>query len=66
MAVYVSRRRKVEEALNVEVVSIFVKMVKSRLLVKFVIYRNAHDLQIFQTFWGYGGVLCSTIFKLER
>ena len=61
MAVYVSRRRKVEEELNVDVVPVFVRMVKSRLLVEFSFYRAAHDLETFQLIWGYGGVLCSVI-----
>ncbi len=54
----VNNVRQVKEALNVDVVPVFVKMVKSTLLVEFVFYRDAHDLQSFQMFWGYY-VYCS-------
>ncbi|KAI3351124.1 hypothetical protein L3Q82_005602 [Scortum barcoo] len=59
MAVYLSRRRKVEEDVNIDVVPVFVNMVKSRLLIEFNFYRAAQDLQSFQQMWGYEGALCS-------
>ncbi|XP_042277090.1 GTPase IMAP family member 8-like, partial [Thunnus maccoyii] len=64
MAVYVSRRRKVEEELNVDVVPVFVRMVKSRLLVEFSVYRAAHDLESFQLIWGYGGALLFSALRI--
>lgn len=54
MLVYVNQRGKVEEALNVDVVPLLLKMVKSRLLLD-SFYRAAHDLETFQQIWGYGG-----------
>lgn len=59
MAVYVTRRKKVEESLNIDVVPVFIGMVKSRLLVDFSFYKAFHDLEKFQGMWGYGGVLCT-------
>lgn len=51
--------RKVEEGLSVDVVLVFEKMVKSRLLLDFSFYRAADDLDTFEVVWGCGGALCS-------
>ena len=61
MAVYVIRRRKVEEDLNIDALPVFKNMVKSRLLVEFSFYRAAQDLQRFQLVWTYEELLCSVV-----
>ena len=53
MAVCVSRKRKVEEELNVDVVHLFEKMVKSRFIIDFSFYRATHDLESFRLMWGH-------------
>ncbi|KAL3975157.1 hypothetical protein ACER0C_023783 [Sarotherodon galilaeus] len=61
MAVYMSRKRKVTEGLNVGVVPVFVNMVKSRLLLEFNFYKTALDLHTFSQVWGYRGAICSVV-----
>ena len=59
MAVYFSRRRKVEDGFIVEPVTVCCNMIKSRLLIDFNYYKAAGDLDSFQQVWGFKQVLCS-------
>lgn len=52
MAVYVTRKKKVEEESNVDVLLVF--MSKSRLLLEFSFYKAVQDLQKFQQVWADG------------
>ena len=58
MAVYVSRRRTLEEGSEVQVVTVFKNMVQSRLDLEFRFYNAAKDLEGFLGIWGCWGVLC--------
>lgn len=40
MAVYINRKRRVEEGLNIEVVSVFINMVKSRVFLEYNFYKS--------------------------
>lgn len=55
----VSRKKKLEEDLNVDVASMFVRMVRSRLLVHLSFYRVDKDLHAFKQMWSYEEELCS-------
>uniref|UniRef100_A0A3Q3MAR8 Reverse transcriptase domain-containing protein n=1 Tax=Labrus bergylta TaxID=56723 RepID=A0A3Q3MAR8_9LABR len=60
MAVYMSRRRKVEEPDDVvDVKLLFVQMLKSRVSLDFSFYRANQDLETFQSVWTHDSVLCS-------
>lgn len=60
MAIYISRKRKVEEGLSINVVSLFVNLVKSRLLLEFNFYKSVSDLDTFCQTWSYG-IICSVV-----
>ena len=59
MAVYFSRRRKVEDGFIVEPVTVCINMMKSRLLIDFNYFKAAGDLDSFQQAWCFNQVLCS-------
>lgn len=61
MAVYMSRRNKVEGFTDDDAVFVFVKMVKSRLRIDFNYYRLMNDLGKFSIIWCYMDVLCSIV-----
>lgn len=54
-----SRKKKLEEDLNVDVASMFVRMVRSRLLVHLSFYRVDKDLHALKQMWSYEEELCS-------
>ena len=56
MAVYVTRKRKVEENLHIPVC---VNMIKTRILVNFGFYKAAVDLDSFNYLWCFQNMLCS-------
>lgn len=59
MAVYFSRRRKVEDGFIVEPVTVCINMMKSRLLIDFNYFKAAGDLDSFQQVWCFNQALCS-------
>ncbi len=59
MAVYVSRKRKVEDSVDSDVVLLLSRMIKARILIDFNYYREMRDLERFKWTWTFGGVLCS-------
>lgn len=61
MAVYMSRRNKVEGLTDDDAVFVFVKMLKSRLRIDFNYYRLMNDLGKFSIIWCHKDVLCSIV-----
>ncbi len=61
MAVYMSRRNKVEGSTDDNAVFVFVKMLKARLKIDFNYYRLMNDLEKFSNIWCYKEVLCSVV-----
>lgn len=59
MAVYMSRRNKIEGSSDIDVVCIFKKMLKARLKIDFNYYSLVSDLEKFSNIWCYKDVLCS-------
>ncbi|TWW59346.1 Transposon TX1 uncharacterized 149 kDa protein ORF 2 [Takifugu flavidus] len=59
MAVYISRRRKVEDSVDCDVVLLLSRRIKARILIDFHFYRKMEDLEQFVRTWTYGGILCS-------
>ncbi|CAF94185.1 unnamed protein product [Tetraodon nigroviridis] len=66
MAVYLSRKRKMEEGFIVEPVVICVNMIKSRLLIDFNFQKAAGDLDSFIQVWGFNNVLCQVVLSRCR
>lgn len=58
MAVYVSRRRKVEEGETISPVPVCVGLIRSRISLDFSFYRSSGDLDSFRDMWCYQSVLC--------
>lgn len=61
MAVYLSRRNRMENAADDDAVFVFVKMLKARLEIDFNYYRMMKDLQTFCSVWCYKVVLCCVL-----
>ena len=59
MAVYITRKRKVEQNIHIESVPVCFNMIRSRLLVDFSFYKAAGDLDSFNDLWCFQDVLCS-------
>ena len=59
MAVYITRKRKVEQDIHIEPVPVCINMIRSRLLVDFSFYKAAGDLDSFHDLWCFQDVLCS-------
>lgn len=59
MAVYVSRKRKVDDSVDVDVTLLFTRMVKARIRIDFNYYREMKDVDQFCVIWAHGDVLCS-------
>lgn len=59
MAIYMSRREKMEQRGDHNVVMVFLAMVKSRILIDFLFYKATDCLLVFKNIWCIGEVLCS-------
>ncbi|KAL2078927.1 hypothetical protein ACEWY4_024671 [Coilia grayii] len=59
MAVYISRKRKVEQGLNVDVLMVFFTLVRCRILIDFNFYKSMKTLDVFVDRWCYNNVLCT-------
>ena len=58
MAVYVSRKRRVEGGETICPVLVCVEMIRARIRLDFSFYRISGDLDSFRNLWCYRGVLC--------
>ena len=58
MAIYVSRRNKVEFDSGYNIVKVFMTLLKSRILVDFHFYSEINDLGSFKKIWCYKSVVC--------
>lgn len=58
MAVYVSRRRKIENNTQRNVVIVFSSMIQARVLTDFSYYIQMDDLETFENIWCYNNALC--------
>ncbi|KAK0155411.1 Transposon TX1 uncharacterized protein [Merluccius polli] len=61
MAVYVSRKRKVEDNLNVDILLLLSRMVKARIIIDFKYYKAMQDLELFKTTWTYGDTMVNGV-----
>lgn len=61
MAIYMSRKDKIEQNQEFNLVSMFGAMVKSRILIDFRFYKVTSCLAMFEDVWCYGGALCSVV-----
>lgn len=61
MPIYVSRKKKIEQKDDYNVVMMFAAMVKSRLLIDFYIYKATNCLEVFENIWCHRGALCSVM-----
>lgn len=59
LAVYMSRKKKVEQNLRQNIVAMFSNMVKARILIDFAYYKLMDDLITFEGIWCYNQALCS-------
>ncbi|KAK0145749.1 Transposon TX1 uncharacterized protein [Merluccius polli] len=59
MAVYLSRKRKLEESLDCDAKTILIRMIKSSLMVDFNYYSLMKDLVSFEKVWCVADCLCS-------
>ncbi len=61
LAIYVTRRNKVEQRGQQDVIPVLKKMIKSRLVMEFNFYNLMSTLNILETEWCCDDVLCSLI-----
>lgn len=59
MAIYTSRKNKIATNLDCGIMSVFSRLVKSRILIDFLFFKHMRDLDVFVDKWCYGDVLCS-------
>lgn len=59
LAIYVSRKKKMEQNLEPNVVTLFLNMVQARILIDFRYYKHMDDLAAFEEIWCYNEALCS-------
>ncbi len=59
LAIYISRKKKVEQNLEQNVVTLFLNMVQARILIDFKYYKHMDDLDSFEEVWCYNEALCS-------
>lgn len=59
MAVYVSRRRKIDHSVDINLTLLFKRMVKARIMIDLNYYREMKDVGEFSLMWVHGDVLCS-------
>ncbi len=62
MAIYVTRKEKIDMNINKSLVAVFSKLVKSKILIDFYYHKLIHDLLMFETIWCLNGVLCFCIY----
>jgi len=61
MAIYISRRDKIEKQIDYNVERVFTAMIKSRLVIDFRFYKAMDSLNVFEGIWCHRGALCSVI-----
>ncbi len=61
MAIYDTRKIKIEQNLSSNLQSVFFNLVKSRILIDFRYYKAMGDLMLFETIWCYKKALCEVI-----
>ena len=61
MVIYLSRRNKLENSLDVGSVTLLVRMVKARLHGDFSFYRTTNNVEEFFNIWSLNNVLCSVV-----
>ncbi len=61
LAIYVSRKKKVEHNLEQNLVTLFLNMVQTRILIDFKYYKHMDDLVSFEEIWCYNEALCSVV-----
>lgn len=59
MAVYISRREKVEQLVDCEPKTTLIRMIRTRVNIDFNFYRLMDDLETFENMWCYKTILCS-------
>ncbi len=62
MAIYGTRKRKIEQNMGYGLLAVFFNSVKSRILIDFRYFKAINDLS-FDLIWCYGGALCEVFEK---
>ncbi len=65
MAIYVSRRNKIDQKPCQNIKEIFLTLDKSRVLIDYTFYKDMNDLLTFEKIWCCNGALC-TIFENDK
>ncbi len=58
LAVYMSRKKKIEHNLEQNIIAVFSNMVQTRILTDFNYYKHMDDLDTFENIWCCNGALC--------
>ena len=61
LAVYNSRRNKVESRSGYGVLPLFLALVKSRIVFEFKFYKTMNNLEVFESEWCYNNVFCTVV-----
>lgn len=61
MAIYATRTEKIEQNVCNSLATVFVKLIKSRILIDYHYYRLMHDLLSFEEIWCINKILCEIV-----
>lgn len=65
MAIYVSRKKKMDDSVDIDVKILLTRMVKARLMVDFNYYKEMKDLDQFTMIWAHVGKKQQLTFSVE-
>lgn len=61
LAIYKTRRNRIENRCGQEITSLFKALIKSRIVVEFKYYKAMNDIETFKLQWCYNSILCTVM-----
>ena len=61
MAVYISRKNKIDQESDYDVLTVLFRLLRSRVQMDFKFYKSTSNVDAFESVWCYKGTVCSVI-----
>ena len=61
MAVYISRKNKIDQESDYDVLTVLFRLLRSRVQMDFKFYKSTSNVDAFESAWCYKGTVCSVI-----
>lgn len=61
MAIYISRKNKVEQENDYDILGIFLRLIKSRIQTEFLFYKSVNNIDVFKNVWCFEEAVCSVM-----